>query len=70
MIIECGGGYDFVLAGLDRLDAAVGAQVRAGEPVGRMPDYDPAGKAAKPGLYVELRRGGQPVDPMPYLNKG
>jgi septal ring factor EnvC (AmiA/AmiB activator) len=44
--------------------------VRAGEPVGRMPDYDPAGKAAKPGLYVELRRGGQPVDPMPYLNKG
>jgi septal ring factor EnvC (AmiA/AmiB activator) len=70
MIIECGGGYDFVLAGLDRLDAAVGAEVRAGEPVGRMPDYDPAGKAAKPGLYVELRRGGQPVDPMPYLNKG
>ncbi len=68
MIIECGGGYDFVLAGLDRLDAAVGAQVHAGEPVGRMPDYDPAASAAKPGLYVELRRAGQPVDPLPYLN--
>ncbi len=67
IILECGGGFDFVLAGLDRLDAAIGTQVRAGEPVGRMPDFDPAKSADRPGLYVELRRGGQPVDPMPFL---
>jgi septal ring factor EnvC (AmiA/AmiB activator) len=67
IILECGGGYDFVLAGLDRLDASLGTRVRAGEPVGRMPDYDPAKSADRPGLYVELRRGGQPVDPMPFL---
>jgi len=68
IIVECGAGYDFVLAGMDRLDVVVGTQVRAGEPVGRMPDFDPAKGTDRPGLYVELRRGGQPVDPMPYLN--
>jgi len=67
IILECGGGYDFVLAGFDRLDAAIGTQVRAGEPVGRMPDYDAARSADRPALYVELRRGGVPVDPMPFL---
>jgi septal ring factor EnvC (AmiA/AmiB activator) len=67
IIVECGGGYDFVLAGMDRLDAAVGAQVRAGEPVGRMPDFDPAKGGDRPGLYVELRRAGTAVDPMPFL---
>jgi len=69
IIVECGGGYDFVLAGMDRLDAVVGAQVRAGEPVGRMADFDPAESADRPGLYVELRRGGSAVDPMPYLKR-
>ncbi len=69
IILECGAGYDFVLAGLDRLDAAVGTRVRAGEPVGRMPDYDPGKAGDRPGLYVELRRGGQPVDPMPFLSR-
>ena len=64
MIIECGAGYDFVIAGLGRLDAAVGVRVRAGEPLGRMPDSK---DVPKPELYVELRRAGQPVDPMPYL---
>ena len=68
MIIECGGGYDFVLAGLDRLDVPVGRTVRAGEPLGRMADYDATKAADRPGLYVELRKNGQPVNPMPYLN--
>jgi septal ring factor EnvC (AmiA/AmiB activator) len=64
LIIECGAGNDFVLAGLGRLDAAVGVHVRAGEPLGRMPDSNGVSKSE---LYVELRRAGQPVDPMPYL---
>ena len=68
MIIECGGGYDFVLSGMARLDAAVGHPVRPGEPIGRMADIASASGAGKPVLYVELRKGGQPVNPMPYLN--
>ena len=60
LIIDCGGGFHAVLAGLERLDAAVGHPVLAGEPVGVM-------GANRPLLYVELRRGGQAVDPAPFL---
>jgi septal ring factor EnvC (AmiA/AmiB activator) len=63
LIIEHGGRYHSLLAGLDRIDAVVGQWVLAGEPVGLM---DSSG-AADPKLYVELRRGGQPVNPLPWL---
>ena len=68
MIIDCGGGYHFVLAGLDRLDVTVGRPVQPGEPVGVMPAWDPRGSASRPLLYVELREGGQPVNPAPFLH--
>jgi hypothetical protein len=32
-----------------------------------MPGWDPASPGARPALYVELRREGQPVDPAPFL---
>jgi septal ring factor EnvC (AmiA/AmiB activator) len=70
LIVDCGGGYHAVLAGLDRLDARVGGSVQAGEPVGVMPNWDPKGDpqaGSRPGLYVELRRDGRPVDPAPWL---
>jgi septal ring factor EnvC (AmiA/AmiB activator) len=63
LILECGGGYDFVLAGLGRIDVSAGGAVRPGEPVGRMPETP-----ARPKLYVELRSAGQPIDPAPFLN--
>ena len=65
LIIEHGGGYHSVLAGLGRSDAAVGQWVLAGEPVGAMGSPQD-GKAQ---LYVELRRDGQPIDPAPWLGK-
>jgi septal ring factor EnvC (AmiA/AmiB activator) len=67
LIVDCGGGYHAVLAGLARLDIAVGHSVAIGEPVGVMPGWDPAAGAKRPSLYVELRRDGQPVDPAPWL---
>ncbi len=67
MIIACGGGYDVVLAGLASLNAPVGRSVRAGEPVGRMPDFTLAKASDRPGLYMELRSSGAPKDPTPFL---
>ncbi len=67
-ILDCGGGWHVVLGGLERLDVPAGRAVSAGEPIGAMPDWDPQAPAAtRPTLYVELRRGGQAVDPAPLL---
>lgn len=63
LIIEHAGGYHTLLAGLGRCDVAVGQWLLAGEPVGTM---GPA-TGGSPRLYVELRRGGQPIDPLPWL---
>jgi murein hydrolase activator len=67
LIVDCGGGYHAVLAGFDRLDVKVGQQVAAGEPVGVMPAWEPGASGNRPALYVELRRDGQPVNPVPWL---
>ena len=67
LILDCGGGYHFVLAGFDHLDLSVGMAVRPGEPVGVMPAWDPRSASARPALYIELRRNGQAVDPAPFL---
>lgn len=70
VIVDCGGGYHFVLAGLDRLDAEAGDKVQAGEPLGVMPDWTASDAGSRPALYVELRRAGRPVDPSPFLRAG
>lgn len=67
LIVDCGSGFHFVLAGLDRLDVGVGMAVQGGEPVGVMPGWDPQSGLARPALYVELRRDGLPVNPAPFL---
>jgi murein hydrolase activator len=67
LIVDCGGGYHAVMAGFQKLDAAVGQLVRAGEPVGSMPTWTPGQGGPRPALYVELRREGEPIDPAPWL---
>jgi len=67
LIVDCGHGYDFVLAGFDRLDAQVGQSVQAGEPVGVMADWDAQNIKNRPSLYMELRKDGLPVNPAPFL---
>jgi septal ring factor EnvC (AmiA/AmiB activator) len=62
LIIEHGEGYHTLLAGMDRIDGTVGQHLLAGEPVGVMGQSE-----SKPLLYLELRRNGQPVNPLPWL---
>ncbi|MCH7551082.1 MAG: peptidoglycan DD-metalloendopeptidase family protein [Proteobacteria bacterium] len=64
LIIEHGEGYHSLLSGLARIDSTMGQWVVAGEPVGVMGRPD----NAKPVLYVELRRNGQPINPLPWLS--
>jgi murein hydrolase activator len=64
LILNVDGGYAVVLTGLDTINARVGDRVRAGQPVGEMS----ATATSAPELYVEVRRGGQPVDPGRWLN--
>lgn len=73
LIISHGEGYHSLLAGMDRLDARVGQWVLAGEPVGQMGDHAALagggpGVDARPVLYVELQRGGKPINPLPWLS--
>ncbi len=65
LIIDHGGGYHMLLAGLERLDARVGDELVSGEPVGVV--GSDAGTPHR--LYIELRRGGRPVDPLPWLTE-
>lgn len=62
LIIEHSEGYHTLLAGMSRIDSSVGQRLLAGEPVGIMGET-----AEKPLLYVELRRNGQPINPLPWL---
>ena len=61
LIIEHSEGYHTLLAGMGRIDIAVGQRVLAGEPIGLM------NESATSSLYVELRRDGQPINPLPWL---
>ena len=63
LIIEHSDGYHSLLAGLGRIGGVVGQRVLAGEPVGDM--GHPEGGA--PSLYIELRQGGESIDPRPWL---
>jgi septal ring factor EnvC (AmiA/AmiB activator) len=61
LIIDHGGGYHLLMAGIGRIQGGVGQKVVTGEPVGTM------ASEGTPTLYFELRREGQPVDPLPWL---
>ncbi len=67
LILDCGHGYRFVLAGLDRLDVAVGQKLAKGVALGRMPDWSLATQGRRPSLYVQLRHGTQAIDPSGFL---
>ncbi|BCW87503.1 Chromosome partition protein Smc [Alphaproteobacteria bacterium SO-S41] len=64
LILSPGEDYFIVIGGFGRLDATVGQHVLAGEPLGTMAGTQAAGEAL---MYIELRRKGAPIDPLPWL---
>jgi septal ring factor EnvC (AmiA/AmiB activator) len=72
LIINAGGGYHVLLAGMERIDVQLGQFVLAGEPVAEMstPQLASAGAEAmgvtQPVLYIEFRKDGTSIDPAPW----
>ena len=75
LILNAGGGYYLVLAGMERTNVSVGQFVLAGEAVASMGDGAArmaavaAIGAAQPVLYIELRKNETPIDPGPWWAK-
>ena len=63
LIIDHGAGYHTVLAGLDHIYKTLDQYVLLGEPVGIMNSLN----EKQPELYMELRRRGHPINPLPWL---
>ena len=71
LILNAGGGYHVLLAGMDRISVDLGQFVLTGEPVAMMGDASQAAAAVttgpkQPVLYVEFRKDGTPIDPSPW----
>ena len=72
LIIDPGGGYHVVIAGMDRIQVTQGQSVLVGEPVATMGAEPRSGEktASRPTLYVEFRRDQQSIDPAPWWSAG
>jgi septal ring factor EnvC (AmiA/AmiB activator) len=71
LILNAGGGYHVLLAGMERISVDLGQFVLTGEPVavmgaGAQTAALVAVGAGQPVLYVEFRKDGIPVDPGPW----
>jgi septal ring factor EnvC (AmiA/AmiB activator) len=75
LILNAGGGYHIILAGMERISVDIGQFVLTGEPVAVMGSGTAQVAAAvpvgtsQPVLYVEFRKDGTPVDPGPWWAK-
>ena len=71
LILNAGGGYHVLLAGMEQISVDLGQFVVTGEPVavmggGAQSTAAKAGGTSQPVLYVEFRKDGIPVDPGPW----
>ncbi len=72
LIINPGGGYHVVVAGMDKIEAQQGQYVLAGEPIAAMgaEAHTDETSPKRPTLYVEFRRDQQSIDPEPWWSSG
>ena len=63
IIIEYSRQHHLLLGGLGKIGVPLGEKVLAGEPIGIIP-FSERNRTI---LYLELRRKGQPINPMPWL---
>ena len=78
LILNAGGGYHILLAGMDEIYATRGQFVLSGEPVASMSEASASESRtenpARPSLYVEFRKNEKPINPNPWwasdLTKG
>jgi septal ring factor EnvC (AmiA/AmiB activator) len=71
LILNAGGGYHVLIAGMERISVNIGQFVLTGEPVATMGTKSLvasifATNASQPVLYVEFRKDGTPIDPGPW----
>jgi septal ring factor EnvC (AmiA/AmiB activator) len=71
LILNAGGGYHVLLAGMERISVDLGQFVLTGEPVAVMGGSPQAASlvavgSSQPVLYIEFRKDGTPVDPSPW----
>jgi murein hydrolase activator len=71
LIINAGGGYHILLAGMERITVELGQFVLTGEPVAVMGNGLRLASAAafdssQPILYIEFRKDGNSIDPSPW----
>jgi septal ring factor EnvC (AmiA/AmiB activator) len=71
LILNAGGGYHVLIAGMGHISVNIGQFVLTGEPVATMGSTSQvasllATNASQPVLYVEFRKDGTPIDPGPW----
>lgn len=71
LILNAGGGYHVLIAGMERISVNIGQFVLTGEPVATMGSTSQvasilATTASQPVLYVEFRKDGTPIDSGPW----
>jgi murein hydrolase activator len=71
LILNAGGGYHILLAGMERISVDLGQFVLTGEPVAVMGSgpqiaSPPVSGSGQPVLYIEFRKDGTPVDSSPW----
>jgi len=71
LILNAGGGYHVLIAGMERISVSIGQFVLTGEPIATMGTTSRiasllAANVSRPVLYIEFRKDGVPIDSSPW----